>query len=59
MSVAQALIAENDCYNVATNSCKTFASKLAKNIQAPPGASPAPGTVTDAQLFDMTVQFPG
>ncbi|KAI4210649.1 MAG: hypothetical protein LQ351_006528 [Letrouitia transgressa] len=55
---AEALIAENDCYNVATNNCKTFASKLAKRIQAAPAAPPAPGTVTNAQPFDMQVQFP-
>ncbi|KAL8728667.1 MAG: hypothetical protein Q9166_005231 [cf. Caloplaca sp. 2 TL-2023] len=48
---AAALIAKNDCYNLATNNCKTFASKLARNIQKPPPAPAAPRP--PAQPFDM------
>ncbi|KAL9607470.1 MAG: hypothetical protein Q9167_007617 [Letrouitia subvulpina] len=54
---AQALIDDNDCYNVATNNCKTFASKLAKKVQAPPSPPVASGTVTDSQPFDMVIDF--
>lgn len=55
INVADALITKNDCYNLATNNCKTFASKLAKRIQKPP--TPAEPPAPPSQPFDMQARF--
>ncbi|KAL8717257.1 MAG: hypothetical protein Q9181_008344 [Wetmoreana brouardii] len=52
---AQALITQNDCYNIATNNCKRFASKLARKIEKkPPVVPPAQPA---AEPFDMQPRF--
>ncbi|KAL8913040.1 MAG: hypothetical protein Q9171_002108 [Xanthocarpia ochracea] len=52
---ADALITKNDCYNLAFNNCKIFASRLAKRIQKPP--TPAAPPAPPSQPFDMTARF--
>ncbi|KAL8923861.1 MAG: hypothetical protein Q9172_002949 [Xanthocarpia lactea] len=55
IDVADALITKIDCYNLAFNNCKIFASRLARRIQKPP--TPAAPPAPPSQPFDMTAQF--
>ncbi|KAL8707603.1 MAG: hypothetical protein Q9220_007390 [cf. Caloplaca sp. 1 TL-2023] len=50
---SDALIRGNDCYNIGTNNCRTFARKLSKKIANIPDQEPEP----EVEPFDMEIRF--
>ncbi|KAL8983236.1 MAG: hypothetical protein Q9177_005031 [Variospora cf. flavescens] len=54
---ADTLTFKNDCYNLATNNCQTFAKNLARRMKKkPPVTAPPAAPIT--QPFDMKPRFP-